>query len=88
MNNQNERDNQYRYHEVLKTLSPREIEVLELIGQGYTSQQAADVLNLSVHTVRTYVKKIKKKLKVDGYRGLVPWYRKNWPEVTGWQDYK
>lgn len=66
------------YIEALKILSPREIEILELIGNGYTSKKVAEKLNLSVHTVRTYVKKIKRKLKVEGYRGLVPWYRENW----------
>lgn len=35
-------------------LSPREQEVLRLIALGYTNQQAADALYLSVKTVETY----------------------------------
>jgi len=64
------------YVEALEALSPREIEVLELIGKGYTYKQAAAKLALSVHTIHTHVKHIKEKLRINGYRGLVPWYRK------------
>ncbi|SHE31184.1 regulatory protein, luxR family [Fodinibius roseus] len=66
------------YIEALKILTPREIEVLELIGKGYTCKHVAEKLNLSVYTVQTYVKVIKRKLSVKGYRGLVLWYHKNW----------
>ncbi|NBC04815.1 MAG: hypothetical protein GVY20_14070 [Bacteroidetes bacterium] len=68
------------YLEALRILKPREIEVLELIGKGHTYKQAAERLTISPHTIHTYVKTIKKKLKVNGYRGLVPWYRKHWDE--------
>lgn len=66
------------YVEALKILTPREIEVLELIGKGYTCKHVAERLNLSVYTVQTHVKVIKRKLSVSGYRGLVVWYRENW----------
>lgn len=68
------------YVEALRILTPREIEILELVGNGYTCKEVAEILRLSIHTVRTHVKNIKRKLKVDGYRGLVPWYRENWEE--------
>jgi len=66
------------YEAALKKLTPREIEVLELVGKGYTYKQTAETLALSVHTIHSEVKNIKNKLNVDGYRGLVPWYQEIW----------
>ena len=43
-------------------LSPREEEVLRLIAVGYTNQQAADILYLSVKTVETYRARLMAKL--------------------------
>ncbi|MDN4524441.1 LuxR C-terminal-related transcriptional regulator [Fictibacillus fluitans] len=45
-------------------LTPREKEVLKLMAQGETIQQAASLLHLSHYTVRDYVAGIIKKLKV------------------------
>jgi len=46
-------------------LSPREVEVLRLLGKGLTQAEAARVLGLSVHTVMGYVKEIYRKLNVS-----------------------
>jgi len=43
-------------------LSEREIEVLKLIGQGFTSKQIADQLFISIHTVNSHRKNLLKKL--------------------------
>jgi two-component system, NarL family, response regulator NreC len=43
-------------------LSPREREVLRLLAQGYTNQQAAKWIRLSVKTVETYRARIAQKL--------------------------
>jgi len=43
-------------------LSPREIEVLRLIAQGYTNQEVADTLFLSIKTVATYRSRLHEKL--------------------------
>lgn len=48
--------------EDIPTLSPREQEVLHLIALGYTNQQAADQLYLSVKTVETYRARVMAKL--------------------------
>ena len=50
----------------VERLSDRELEVLDLIGQGYGSADVAKVLNLSVKTVNTYRDHIKEKLRIDG----------------------
>jgi DNA-binding NarL/FixJ family response regulator len=44
-------------------LSPREVEVLELLAQGFSKKEAADMLNLSEHTVSSYVRTIFEKLE-------------------------
>jgi DNA-binding NarL/FixJ family response regulator len=43
--------------EVLRTgLTPRELEVLSLIGAGLTNQEIADRLYISLNTVKTYIR--------------------------------
>jgi DNA-binding NarL/FixJ family response regulator len=46
----------------IDSLSNRELQVFELIGQGVTTSQIAEQLNLSVKTIETHQAHIKKKL--------------------------
>jgi len=46
----------------IDSLSNRELQVFELIGQGVTTSQMANQLNLSVKTIETHQAHIKKKL--------------------------
>ncbi len=55
----------------LSVLSPRETKVLELIAQGYTSQEAAEKLGLSVKTVETYKARVMEKLNLKSRSELV-----------------
>ena len=48
-----------------RTLSPREIQVLEMIATGHSRKQVAFALCISRHTVRTYMLRIKIKLGTD-----------------------
>jgi two-component system response regulator NreC len=43
-------------------LSPREAEVLRLLAQGHTNQEAADHLAVSVKTIETHRKRLSDKL--------------------------
>jgi DNA-binding NarL/FixJ family response regulator len=52
-------------------LSGREREVLRLIAMGYTNQQVADRLYLSVKTVETYKARLVEKLELKGRADLV-----------------
>jgi len=52
-------------------LSEREIEVLQLIAQGYTNKQIAEELFISIKTVETYKDRIKKKLNRNRRSELV-----------------
>ena len=45
-------------------LSPRELELLQLLGQGYTYDEAARRMDISVHTAHTFSKRIYMKLEV------------------------
>jgi DNA-binding CsgD family transcriptional regulator len=45
-------------------LSPREIAVLRLLSEGHDVREIANDLGISIHTVRSYVKSILKKLDV------------------------
>jgi two-component system response regulator NreC len=52
-------------------LSPREKEVLRLVALGYTNQQIADELYLSVKTVETYRARLMEKLSLKSRSALV-----------------
>jgi two-component system response regulator NreC len=55
----------------VEPLTPREIEVLRLIAQGYTNRKAAEVLVISVRTVETHRANIMAKLGLGGRVELV-----------------
>lgn len=57
--------------ESASVLSVREREVLELVAQGYTNQQIADRLGLSVKTVETYRARLVDKLGLRSRADLV-----------------
>jgi DNA-binding NarL/FixJ family response regulator len=63
-----------RTHEVedpVEQLSDREMEVFELIGDGYTTRQIAKRLNLSVKTIDSYREHLKVKLHVNDAPNLL-----------------
>lgn len=49
----------------LDQLSDRELEVFQLMGQGYETRQIAETLNVNIKTVQTYCTRIKDKLKIS-----------------------
>ncbi len=55
----------------LGRLSPREREVLQLVVEGKTSAEIADVLSLSVKTVETYRSRLMHKLGISDLPALV-----------------
>jgi DNA-binding NarL/FixJ family response regulator len=61
-------------------LSKRELEVLGLVTKGFTAEEIARLMQISAHTVQTYVRRVYSKLKVSSkaeaiyearYQGLV-----------------
>ena len=52
-------------------LSDREFEVFQFIGDGRTTKEIAEILNLSVKTVETYKSHIKSKLEIKDSTDLI-----------------
>jgi DNA-binding NarL/FixJ family response regulator len=50
------------------SLSPREVTLLRLLGQGYTYAEAARLMDVTIHTVRTFSRRIYQKLAVHSKR--------------------
>ena len=63
----------------IDTLSDREMEVFQLIGNGFGTRQIADKLNLSVKTIDSYREHLKLKLRLekgsDLVRHAIQWVR-------------
>lgn len=55
----------------LERLSPREREVLQLIVEGKSNADIADILSLSIKTVETYRSRLMHKLEITNIPGLV-----------------
>ena len=55
----------------LASLSPREREVLQLVAEGKSSAEIADILSLSIKTVETYRSRLMNKLGIDDLPGLI-----------------
>src|SRR5438046_4656521 len=47
-----------------ETLSPRELEILDLLSKGYMNKEIADILSIAFQTVHTHVRNIYTKLHV------------------------
>ena len=55
----------------LRTLTPREMEVLKLVAEGYTNQEIADQLVLSIKTVQAHRANVMEKLGLHNITHLV-----------------
>ena len=53
------------------SLSNREIEILQLIGKGYSTKELAALLHLSHHTIYTHRKNMMKKLGVNSSTDMI-----------------
>lgn len=58
------------------SLAPRERELLDLLARGRTYKECADALVLSIDTVRTYIRRIYRKLQVRSRHEAVAKVRK------------
>ncbi len=59
------------YSKLNELLTEREIQILQLIAEGYTNAQIADKLFISSGTVDTHRKNLMKKLNIHNVSGLV-----------------
>lgn len=58
------------WREFLPSLAPREMETFLLIGRGFSNEQIAKKMGISVLTVRHYAKMIHDKLYIEGRAAL------------------
>lgn len=63
----------------ISQLSDRELEVFQLLGQGYETRQIAESLNISMKTVQAFCARIKEKLKLTSATELLH-------EAIRWQE--
>lgn len=54
-----------------RTLTERELEILRLVAQGYTSPQIADELSLSAETIKWYRKRLLSKFEADNTAEMI-----------------
>ncbi len=55
----------------LEHLTPRQREVLQLVAEGHSTKEMAQVLNLSVKTIETHRAQLMERLDIHGIAGLV-----------------
>lgn len=55
----------------------RQGKILELLEQGFKPQQIADLLGISVHTVRTHVERVMDRLGIGTQEALRYYFWKN-----------
>lgn len=55
----------------LDRLSDRELEVFDLLGRGYSTDTISESLHISPATVRTYLSRMRRKLKCESQRSLM-----------------
>ncbi len=54
------------YNDSLRMLTPRETDVLQMVGEGYSSKEIAQSFGLSVRTIEAHRSNIMRKLKLRG----------------------
>ena len=64
-------------NKLLNTLSPRESEVLQLVGQGKNNREISASLHLSIGTVKNYITQILNKLELRDRIAAALWIRDN-----------
>ena len=55
----------------LKTLTEREIQILTLVGAGYSNKEIGSRLNLATATIRNNITRIRAKLDLDARGKLI-----------------
>lgn len=70
---------QKRPEQPARTLSPREKETLQLVARGMSSTEIATKLKLSLHTVKTHIYNIYKKIRVSNRLQATLWAATNLP---------
>ena len=62
---------------LLDTLSPREVEVLQLVGKGKNNREISAALHISIGTVKNYITQILSKLEMRDRVAAALWAKEN-----------
>ncbi|OWA19070.1 hypothetical protein B9W68_00675 [Streptomyces sp. CS227] len=54
-----------------QSVSPRETQVVKYVARGFTYTQIANRLGISVHTVNTYIRRVRQKCGVETHADIV-----------------
>ena len=65
------------HYDISNSLSEQEMRVMVMIKNGLTSQKIANMLHISLHTVKTHRKNIRKKLKIQNSKVNLASYLKS-----------
>ena len=63
-----------KFDHLVETLTPREIEVLELLMHGYSNQEISDRLHIAMPTVRTHLRNLYRKTGISNRTELLAWF--------------
>ena len=58
-------------HSTIDSLSDRELEAFQLIGEGLTTESIAEKMHVSPKTVETFRARIREKLQISNLPGLI-----------------
>jgi DNA-binding NarL/FixJ family response regulator len=64
-------------HDKAEGLTPREREIVQLLGEGKSNKEAASVLGISIKTVETHRAATMRKLRLDSFADLVRYAIRN-----------
>ena len=73
----NNNEHTFDIEEIIKSITTRELEILNLISKEKSGKHISELLNISVNTVETHRKNLMKKINVKSSIGLVVFATKN-----------
>lgn len=59
------------------SLSPREVECLKVLARGFSGNEAAEMMNISINTLKNHRKNIYRKLNISSKYEMLTFCRKN-----------
>ena len=64
-------------------LTSRELQIVSLIAKGYSNQEIADELYLSINSIKTYIRSAYRRIGVERRTQAVLWAITHTPDLAG-----
>ena len=71
----------YNPRQTERLITPRQYDIVQLIAKGYANQEIAELLNVSIHTVKNHKQMLFKKINVKNSIELANYVRKELPSI-------